>query len=284
MPRDVVVTPRRLRAAACAAATRARIIERAHAAARHAQRAPSLRRAGWSSTTSSREYRRALVAYRADRARLDAADERREPSSTVGAAVADVTVAAGLARASSAARGLGAGARDAGCGASPRCAPRSSACGRSSAAPSWCTTCSGSRRSIRSASEGVLTDEEQALLFRERGPDVAEVDVDRSRPRARRRSRRAARPGRARPARAPAPRRARRSRSSTARRVGRRARPGRLHQRGRRRSRPLRRRRVDRRAPTTTSRARSATCSSTRRRTSPRCSGACSPAAARPAR
>ena len=134
---------------------------------------------------------------------------------------------------------------------------------------------------IRSASGGVLTDEEQALLFRERGPDLAARGVDRRRPRAGRRSRRHPRatergapaPRVGAPAATPTSQQAQRTVDELGCRC--------VHQR-RRRARPLRLRRVAGRRPTTTaSRARSATCSSTRRRTSPRCSGACSPVAAR---
>ncbi len=49
---------------------------------------------------------------------------------------------------------------------------------------------------VRSAAEGVLTDDEQALLHRRREPDVSAVALDGGRCRARRRGRRAARTGR----------------------------------------------------------------------------------------
>ncbi len=68
----------------------------------------------------------------------------------------------------------------------------------------------GFRALVRSASGTILTDEEQELLHRRRDPDVAPRAVDRSRPRARRRGRRAARPGRGGAARRPAPQRRRR--------------------------------------------------------------------------
>ena len=133
---------------------------------------------------------------------------------------------------------------------------------------------------IRSASKDVLTPDEQRLLLRERVPDVRDVawtDADlplldeadailgpksAARPRRRRRGRRDE-----------AMEMARRTVSelgvggSVTRRAGARA---------------LRRRLARRRSATTTATcARTATCSSTRRRISPRCSGACSPAAAR---
>ena len=59
--------------------------------------------------------------------------------------------------------------------AGPRCRKRSNACGRCSRAPSWSTTCSGSRRSCARPRDGLLTDDEQALLHRARARDVTAV-------------------------------------------------------------------------------------------------------------
>jgi hypothetical protein len=156
-----------------------------------------------------REYRRALVrAHRADRARLDTEVQQLELTADRSVArVADPTVAAGLAR---------------GEAAPPEWEEELSSRVRRlpdvrAALDRMWPTLSGAElvrdllgfpALIRSASEGVLSDEEQALLFRERGPDVAAVawtDADlplvdeadsllgppsAARPRARRRGRR----------------------------------------------------------------------------------------------
>jgi DNA helicase IV len=175
MPRDVVVSldgyVLRMRRR-----DSARIIERAHARrGTHNERRPFL--VGMVSDHFKREYRRALVrAYRADRARLDAEVQQLELTADRSAAtVADPTVAAGLAR---------------GEAAPPEWEEELSSRVRRlpdvrAALDRMWPVLSGTElvrdllgfpALIRSASEGVLTDEEQALLFRERGPDVAAVE------------------------------------------------------------------------------------------------------------
>ncbi len=175
MPRDVVVSldgyVLRMRRR-----DSARIIERAHARrGTHNERRPFL--VGLVFDHFKREYRRALVrAYRADRARLDAEVQQLELTADRSAAsVADPTVAAGLAR---------------GEAAPPEWEDDLSSRVRRlpdvrAALDRMWPVLSGTElvrdllgfpALIRSASEGVLTDEEQALLFRERGPDVAAVE------------------------------------------------------------------------------------------------------------
>ncbi len=207
MPRDVVVSldgyVLRMRRR-----DSSRIIERAHARrGTHNERRPYV--AGLVFEHFKREYRRALVrAYRADRARLDTESEQLQLTADRSAAtVTDPTVAAGLAR---------------GEGAPPEWEEELAARVRRipdvrAALDRMWPILSGTElvrdlfgfaALVRSASGGVLTDEEQALLFRERGPDLAAVawtDADlalvdeadailgppsAARPRSRRRSRR----------------------------------------------------------------------------------------------
>jgi hypothetical protein len=207
MPRDVVVSldgyVLRMRRR-----DSTRIIERAHARrGTHNERRPYV--ASLVFDHFKREYRRALVrAYRADRARLDADVQQLELTADRSAArVVDPTTAAGLAR---------------GEAAPPEWEDELSTRVRRlpdvrAALDRMWPVLSGTElvrdlfgfpALIRSASAGVLKDDEQALLFRERGPDVAAVawtDADlplvdeadallgppsAARPRARRRSRR----------------------------------------------------------------------------------------------
>ena len=147
MPRDVVA--RRSTATCCgsAGATPPASSERAHARrGSHNERRPFV--ASMVLDHFRREYRRALVrAYRADRARLD-------PQATLDIATRSFrghrrgSDGGGRARPrrGRAAR-VGRRAHRARCGARPRCARPSIACGRCSAGPSWSTTSSGSRRS-----------------------------------------------------------------------------------------------------------------------------------------
>ena len=136
---------------------------------------------------------------------------------------------------------------------------------------------------VRSAAQGVLTDDEQALLHRPRARDVATVawtedDVALS-TKPTPGSARSKRPG---PRRAGARSATTRSSTSASRVIDELGLHGftdaatlaRRNGASRRRTAPTR----------SSSPAPSATCSSTRRRTSPRCSGGCSPAAARRAR
>jgi DNA helicase IV len=174
MPRDVVVTldgyVLRLRRR-----DSRRIIERAHARrGTHNERRPYV--AGLVFDHFRREYRRALVrAYRADRARLDTEAEQLELTADRSAAtVSDPTVAASLAR------GEAAPAEWEGeLAARVRRMPEV----RAALDRMWPILSGaelvrdlfGFSALIRSAAGGVLTDDEQALLVRERGPDLAAV-------------------------------------------------------------------------------------------------------------
>jgi len=174
MPRDVIVSldgyVLRLRRR-----DSARLVERAHARrGTHNERRPYV--ASLLHDHFKREYRRALVrAYRADRARLDADAQQLELTADRSAAtVSDPTVAAGLAR---------------GEAAPPEWEDDLSARVRRlpdvrAALDRMWPVLSGAElvrdlfgfpALIRSASAGRLTDDEQALLFRERGPDLAGV-------------------------------------------------------------------------------------------------------------
>ena len=174
MPRDVVVSldgyVLRMRRR-----DSSRIIERAHARrGTHNERRPYV--AGLVFEHFKREYRRALVrAYRADRARLDAESEQLQLTADRSAAtVSDPTVAAGLAR---------------GEGAPPEWEEELATRVRRlpdvrAALDRMWPVLSGTElvrdlfgfpALVRSAAGGVLTDAEQALLVRERGPDVAAV-------------------------------------------------------------------------------------------------------------
>jgi DNA helicase IV len=174
MPRDVVVTldgyVLRLRRR-----DSTRIVERAHARrGTHNERRPYV--AGLVFDHFKREYRRALVrAYRSDRARLDAEAEQLELSADRSAAtVADPTVAAALARGEAAPAEW-----EDDLASRVRRLPEV----RAALDRMWPVLSGaelvrdlfGFAALIRSASGGVLTDEEQALLFRERGPDLAAV-------------------------------------------------------------------------------------------------------------
>jgi DNA helicase IV len=174
MPRDVVVSldgyVLRLRRR-----DSRRIIERARARrGSHNERRPYV--AGLLFDHFRREYRRALVrAYRTDRARLDPDGQLELSAERSAATVADPTVAAALARGEAAppewedelARRV-------------RRLPEV----RAALERMWPVLSGtelvndlfGFRALIRSASRGVLTDDEQALLFRVRRPDVAEVE------------------------------------------------------------------------------------------------------------
>ncbi len=144
MPRDVVIVHDgyvlRLRRR-----DSSRIVERAHARrGSHNERRPYV--ASLVLDHFRREYRRALVrSYRADRARLDADTQLELPADRSAATVADPTVAATLARGEAAPPNGRTSSRRA-CVVNPRCGRCSIACGRCSVAPSWSTTCSGSRR------------------------------------------------------------------------------------------------------------------------------------------
>ncbi len=174
MPRDVVVTldgyVLRMRRR-----DSARIIERAHARrGTHNERRPYV--ASLVFDHFKREYRRALMrAYRTDRGRLDAGVQQLELSADRSAAtVADPTVAATLAR---------------GEAAPPEWEDELAARVRRlpdvrAALDRMWPVLSGAElvrdllgfaALIRSAAGGVLTDDEQSLLFRERGPDLAAV-------------------------------------------------------------------------------------------------------------
>lgn len=174
MPRDVVVTldgyVLRLRRR-----DSARIVERAHARrGTHNERRPYV--AGMVFDHFKREYRRALVrAYRADRSRLDIEAEQLELTADRSAAtVSDPTVAAALARGEAAPPEW-----EAELASRVRRLPEV----RAALDRMWPILAGtelvrdlfGFQALIRSAAGGVLTDDEQALLFRERGPDLAAV-------------------------------------------------------------------------------------------------------------
>ena len=174
MPRDVVVSldgyVLRLRRR-----DSSRIVERAHARrGTHNERRPFV--VGMVFDHFKREYRRALVrAYRADRARLDTEAEQLELTADRSAAtVSDPTVAAGLARGEAAPPEW-----EEELGARVRRMPEV----RAALDRMWPVLSGtelvrdlfGFSGLIGSAAGGVLTDEEQALLFRERGPDLAAV-------------------------------------------------------------------------------------------------------------
>ena len=280
LPRDV---DRHASTATCCASAGATRRASSSAARRrrgtHNERRPYV--GAWCSTTSGAEYRRALVrAYRATRQpRLDSSSSRRPTRSR---RVDDPTVAAALARGEAPPRN--------GRTSSPRRVRR--ARGPAALERMW-PVLSGAElvhdlfrfpALIRSAADGVL-DRRRAgrccsaprratcatVAWTE--ADLALVDEADALLGPPRRRVRAAPPAAARDGRD--------SRRATAR--GRRARPRRLHHR--RRASPPATASGAPAAPTTTpSCARSATCSSTRPRTSRRCSGACSPGAARRAR
>jgi DNA helicase IV len=206
MPRDVVVTldgyVLRLRRR-----DSTRIVERAHARrGTHNERRPYV--AGLVFDHFKREYRRALVrAYRADRARLDADAQLELSAERSAASVADPTVAAALARGEAAP-----GEWEDELAERVRRLPEV----RAALDRMWPVLSGaelvrdlfGFAALIRSAASGVLTDDEQALLRRDRGAHLASVawtDADlalvdeadallgppgAARPRARRRSRR----------------------------------------------------------------------------------------------
>jgi DNA helicase IV len=175
MPRDVVVTldgyVLRLRRR-----DSARIVERAHARrGTHNERRPYV--AGLVFDHFKREYRRALVrAYRADRARLDTDAEQLELTAERSAAtVSDPTVAATLARGEAAPAEW-----EDELAARVRRLPEV----RAALDRMWPILSGaelvrdlfGFQALIHSAAGGVLTDDEQALLYRERGPDLAAVE------------------------------------------------------------------------------------------------------------
>jgi DNA helicase IV len=174
MPRDVVVSLdgyvlRMLRRDS------ARIVERAHARrGTHNERRPYV--ASLVFDHFKREYRRALMrAYRTDRSRLDADVEQLELSADRSAAtVADPTVAAALARGEAAPpeweNELAARVR--------RMPEVRAALDRMWPVLSGAELVRdlfGFAALIRSAAGGVLTDDEQSLLFRERGHQLAAV-------------------------------------------------------------------------------------------------------------
>ena len=260
----------------------ARIVERAARAARHAQRAAPVRRRGSCSTILVARYRRALrprvprpTAPGSIPTTSTSLFDRQRPASPIRRSPARSR--AGEAPPEGWEHELPPALRR-----RPRCARRSSACGRCCPAPSSSTTSSGSRarplggrrRAHRGRAGGCCTAPRERRRRRRR--------VDRSRRRARRRSRRAARAGRARPG----PRARRRARRRRGARAARDAWSRSSASAGYADAADARARATASDAPTapttpTASRAPSVTCSSTRRRTSPRCSGACSPAAAR---
>jgi len=175
MPRDVVVT---LDGYVLRMERRdsSRIVERAHARrGTHNERRPFV--AGMVFDHFKREYRRALVrAYRADRARLDTEAEQLELTADRSAAtVSDPTVAAGLARGDAAPPEW-----EDELGLRVRRMPEV----RATLDRMWPILSGtelvrdlfGFAALVRSAAGGVLTDDEQALLCRERGPDLAAVE------------------------------------------------------------------------------------------------------------
>jgi DNA helicase IV len=174
MPRDVVVTldgyVLRLRRR-----DSVRIIERAHARrGTHNERRPYVAQLVFDHFR--REYRRALVrAYRTDRARLDVEAEQLELTADRSAAtVADPTIAAALARGEAAPAEW-----EDELAVRVRRLPEV----RAALDRMWpvlngaelVRDLFGFAALIRSAADGVLTDTQQSLLFRERGPDVATV-------------------------------------------------------------------------------------------------------------
>ena len=206
MPRDVVSCSTATCCACAGATPAASSSARTRRRGTHNERRPYV--AGLVLDHFRREYRRALVrAYRADRARLDADAQLELPADRSAARVADPTVAAALAR---------------GEAAPPEWEDELSSRLRRqpevrAALDRMWPVLSGTElvhdlfgfeALIRSASDGVLTDAEQRLLFRERVGDVTEVEwteadlalVDEAdsilgppsaaRPRARRRNRR----------------------------------------------------------------------------------------------
>ena len=175
MPRDVVVSldgyVLRMRRR-----DSSRIIERAHARrGTHNERRPYVSTLLFEHF--KREYRRALVrAYRADRARLDAESEQLQLTADRSAAtVTDPTVAAGLARGEAAPpeweEELGTRVR--------RIPDVRAALDRMWPVLSGTELVRdlfGFAALVHSAAGGLLTDDEQALLVRERGPDLAAVE------------------------------------------------------------------------------------------------------------
>jgi DNA helicase IV len=152
-----------------------RIVERAHARrGTHNERRPYV--ASLVFDHFKREYRRALVrAYRADRARLDTEAEQLELTADRSAAtVSDPTVAAGLARGEAAPAEW-----EEELATRVRRMPEV----RAALDRMWPILSGtelvrdlfGFSALIGSAAGGVLSEEEQALLYRERGPDLAAV-------------------------------------------------------------------------------------------------------------
>ena len=186
MPRDVVVMldGYRLR---MRRRDSARIVERTRARrGNHNERRPFI--AGLVVDHFRREYRRALVdAYRRDRARLDGDSRRRRAHE-----VANVTVAAALSQGEQAPEDF-----EQELASRVRREPEV----RAVLERMWpilsgaelVNDLFGFEALIRSASEGVLTPDEQRALFRARIPRRHQGRVDRSRPPAHRRSRLAAR-------------------------------------------------------------------------------------------
>ena len=173
---------RRLRAAAAPA--RLAPHRRAHARRRgtHNERRPYV--AGLVLDHFRREYRRALVRRTAPTAPGSTPTRSSSSRRPLGGEVVDPPSPPTLARGEAAPPEWEDELTDRAAPRCPRCAPRSSACGRCSAAPSWSTTCSGSRRSSAPRPTACSPTTSSGCCSASAVADVARRRVDRGRPRA----------------------------------------------------------------------------------------------------